>query len=226
VDATASPERPQEGVVQYQCRLIDSSAATEPEIAELIRWRHELFVRDVIGCNMDRYGACYGNLSMRTGAYGAGPGRREFLVSCTQTGGDEAMSAGTISRILSYDHLRNSVVAQGPCAPSSESMTHGAIYDASLEIRAIVHGHDSQLWRYIITGGGPHTHESIDYGTPGMAAAARTLVRDCVRRPWTHPGVLAMAGHLDGVVAWGHSIKQATERFVSVWETSRSGVGR
>ena len=99
-------------------------------------WRQELYLRDAIGCDLARYGACYGNMSVRTGDWAAGPGKREFLVSCTQTGDLERPGAEALVRVLSYDHRRNHVVAQGPCAPSSETLTHGAMYDASLEIRA------------------------------------------------------------------------------------------
>ncbi|MFT5433119.1 MAG: hypothetical protein ACI9OJ_003824, partial [Myxococcota bacterium] len=134
-----------EGVTQFTCHFESGSAPTEPEGAELQRWRREMFIRDAVGCNMDRYGACYGNMSVRTGAYAAAPGRREFLVSCTQTGGDEAPGTEALARVTHYDHRRNSVRAIGPCAPSSEALTHGAIYDADLTIRAVTHGHDAHL---------------------------------------------------------------------------------
>ncbi len=139
-----------EGVVQYTYELTAGSKPPEWAAVELATWRRELFARDALGCDMSRYGACYGNVSVRTGAWAAPPGRREFLVSCTQTGGEPDAGPARMARVLTYDHVRNHVVAQGPCPPSSESMTHGAMYDASLEIRAIVHGHDPITLRWMM----------------------------------------------------------------------------
>ncbi len=212
----------QEGVVQYTCELVAGSPPPEWAAVELTRWRGELFDRDAIGCDLSRYGACYGNVSVRTGAWAAAPGRREFLVSGTQTGGQADAGPSSLSRVLTYDHQRNHVVAQGPCAPSSESMTHGAMYDASLEIRAIVHGHDPVLWRWLLAVGAPRTPPDVDYGTMAMARHAKAVVRQAASSPWRLPGVLAMAGHLDGVVAWGASVEQATRRFLAAWDAARN----
>lgn len=213
-----------EGVVQYTCELTAASAAWESQARDLCRWREELFVRDAIGCRPERgYGACYGNVSVRCGQFAQAPGRREFLVSCTQSGGLASAGPDSLARVLRYDHQHNHVVAQGPCPPSSETMTHGAIYDADLDIRAVVHGHDPVLWSFLLSEGAPHTPANVDYGTPEMARWARQLVRQSRITPWRYPGILAMAGHQDGVVAWGQSPKQATERFLLAWSAARPG---
>ena len=211
----------QEGVVQFRYELTTGSPPADSEVRDLVRWRRELFGRDVIGCDLGRYGACYGNMSARTGTWAAPPGRREFLVSGTQTGGDPVGGRELLVRVVRYDHARNLVVAQGPCAPSSETMTHGAIYDASLAVRAVVHGHDPALWRWLLAQGAPRTAETVAYGTPAMAEAARSLVEADRRHPWRLAGIFAMAGHEDGVVAFGASVAQATERFIAAWGESR-----
>ncbi|MFT7622465.1 MAG: ribulose-5-phosphate 4-epimerase/fuculose-1-phosphate aldolase [Myxococcota bacterium] len=215
-----------EGVVQFTFRLESASPPTERAAVELTRWRAKLFERDAIGCDLSRYGACYGNVSVRTGPWAAPPGRREFLVSGTQTGGIAGAGPSTLCRVLAYDHERNRVIAQGPVPPSSETMTHGAIYDAALDIRCVVHGHDPVLWRWILDQAGPHTPPDVAYGTPEMAAAARRVVRSPQVRSWRCPSVLAMAGHEDGVIAWGASPKQATQRFLAAWDASRDGEQR
>lgn len=211
---------PREGVVQYTCALTPGCAPTEREGRDLSLWRRALFSLDVIGCDMSRYGACYGNVSVRTGTWAAPAGRREFLVSCTQTGGDPDAGPASLARVIRYDHVRNHVVAVGCCPPSSEAMTHGAMYDASLDVRAIVHGHAPRLWGWLLANQAPSTPRHVDYGTPEMAAAARAIVRGADSAHWAYPGVLAMAGHEDGVVAWGSSPKHATQRFLSVYEAA------
>lgn len=213
-----------EGVTKYTFELSSASPPTELEAREITRFRQALFDIDAIGCDLSRYGACYGNVSVRTGPWAAPPGRREFLVSCTQTGGLPDAGPSSLCRVLHYDHGRNRVAAQGSCPPSSETMTHGAIYDASLEVRAVVHGHDPALWRWLLDSGAPHTPPGVDYGTPEMANHARHIVRAAMRKPWRFPGILAMAGHEDGVVAWGASPRQATERFLAAWSAARAAV--
>jgi ribulose-5-phosphate 4-epimerase/fuculose-1-phosphate aldolase len=213
---------PKEGVVQYRCELHPGSPATEAQIRALALARQELFVRDAIGCDLSRYGACYGNVSMRTGSWAAGPGRREFLVSCTATGGEHELNATRISRVMHYDHENNFVIAQGPCPPSSESMTHGAIYDASLDVRAVVHGHDPKLWQWLLDEQAPSSPPEVDYGTPEMAESARQLVQNGITRPWRFPGVIAMAGHQDGVVGYGATVEQAITHFLAAYDASRS----
>ncbi len=215
-----------DGVVRFQFDLHPGSAATEHEAQLLCRWRQRLYDLDVIGCDLSRYGACYGNVSIRTGPWAAGPGRREFLVSCTQSGGQSHAGPETLCRIIAYDHRLNRVSAQGPCPPSSETLTHGAMYDASLELRAIVHGHAPRLWRYVLDEGGPATPPEVEYGTPEMADEARRIVREAKRKVWRLSGVLAMAGHEDGVIAWGSSAKEATERFITAWETAEGSPPR
>ena len=101
----------QEGVVQYRCELDVGSPATEIQVQTLAQWRRELFALDAIGCDLSRYGACYGNVSVRTGPWAAGPGRREFLVSCTTTGGDAELDATRVARVFYYDHQLNFVRA-------------------------------------------------------------------------------------------------------------------
>lgn len=211
-----------EGVVQFGYRLTPAPPPRDPVVGELTRWRAELFRRDTIGCDLSRYGACYGNLSARTGPYAMAPGRREFLVSCTQTGGDPVGGAATLVRVVGYDHGRNHVTSVGSCPPSSETMTHGAMYDASLDVRAVVHGHDPRLWRWLLSTDAPRTPEAVAYGTPAMARAAFDCVRQDHERPWRQPGVLAMAGHEDGVVAWGGTVAEAARRFLSAWHVART----
>ncbi len=206
-----------EGVTQFSCVLEAASPGTSPELQDLQAARHGLFLRDVVGCDLRRYGACYGNLSARVGPWAAPPGRREFIVSCTQTGADPDPGAASWVRVRRYDHRQNRVWATGPCAPSSESLTHGALYDAALSVRAVVHGHDRQTWLWLLANGAPATPADVGYGTPEMAAAASGVVA----KTWRYPNVFAMSGHEDGVVTYGESVAAATRAFLAVWEAAR-----
>jgi ribulose-5-phosphate 4-epimerase/fuculose-1-phosphate aldolase len=211
-----------EGVIQFTYDLITGGSPSRVEVEELTRWRAELFSRDSIGGDLSRYGACYGNVSIRTSPDGAPSGQRGFIVSCTQTGDVQTPDRDCYCRVQSYSHRANHVVAIGVCAPSSEALTHGAMYDASDHIRAIVHGHDAILWQWMQASGAPGTPSDVDYGTVEMANAARRVVQECASNQWVYPGVLSMNGHKDGVIAWGSTPRQATTRYVAAWNASRT----
>lgn len=142
-------------------------------------------------------GVGFGNLSVRLGS--------GFLISGTQTGHLKELSSSHIVLVRQFNIKGNEIWSTGQTKPSSESMTHGAVYSANSEIGAVVHGHHLQLWEY----GLKHwksTPESIPYGTSDMANAVIRLVEqvDCIS------GLLAMAGHPGGVLAWGGSLESAT----------------
>ena len=212
---------PDEGVIRFSYELIERHGLPSRWLGELQRWRRELFSRDSIGGDLTRYGASYGNVSVRIDDAPTTPGHRAFLVSCTQTGGLIEPGPECYCVVRRYSHIRNHVVAEGTCPPSSESLTHAAMYDASDHIRAIVHGHDPNLWRWLQQRGAPATPQDVDYGTVAMAAAASRTIALASVRPWSFPGILSMNGHLDGVIAWGTTPEQATTRYLNAWNASR-----
>ena len=136
---------PQEGVTKFeaQCRsgLLPVSRFGRL-FAELQAWRQIMFQLNLIGQDPARYeGAGYGNVSARVPPHGRGRGQRAFLVTGTQTGGRGLLTLSDYCVVESYDIAANRVVSVGQASPSSESMTHGALYDANPGIRFVFHGH-------------------------------------------------------------------------------------
>jgi ribulose-5-phosphate 4-epimerase/fuculose-1-phosphate aldolase len=210
----------EEGVVQFQAFLERTGRVHLSNFVDFVRARQLLFDLEAIGGDMERYGAAFGNVSVRTGG-AAPPGRRSFAITCTQSGGDRTLLSDRWVKVVRYDCVQNSVHAVGPCPPSSESMTHGAIYDASLDIRCVLHGHDPRLWSTLLTLSQPHVPSEFTYGTPEMGIAVSELVRESTTSTWALPGVLAMAGHRDGFLAWGTSPVEAADNFLNAWTASR-----
>ena len=90
--------------------------------------------------------------------------------------------------------------------PSSEALTHAAVYAQDAALRAVVHGHTPELWRHARALGLPVTDEAVPYGSPEMAREVDRLFRETdVRRH----RLFAMGGHEDGVVAFGRSLDEA-----------------
>ena len=75
------------------------------------------------------------------GAPSSPRGARPFLVSGTQTGGLSCVSLDDFALVERYRIASNQVDSRGLTSPSSEAMTHGAIYDLGSTIGFVFHGH-------------------------------------------------------------------------------------
>ncbi|MBI2668625.1 class II aldolase/adducin family protein [Candidatus Woesearchaeota archaeon] len=209
-----------EGVIKFtsvhQRQKLYFDTQIRQQLQELNSWRRKLFELDVIGCDLSRYGACYGNVSMRYVlpesihySFPKAPGYRAFLVTGTQTGNLEDVTEQHYARVYRYDHRKNRVWSEGPIEPSSESMTHGAIYDLPLElnIRYVIHIHAPQLWQKASQLGIPATAEKVAYGTPEMAAEVQRLFHGT---DLAQKSILAMGGHQDGIIAFGATVEETS----------------
>ena len=89
--------------------------------------------------------------------------------------------------------------------PSSESLTHAAIYESDPTISAVIHCHDSVLWATLLDRA-PTTSKSVAYGTPEMAYEIMRLfkVSDVRSRE-----IFVMAGHEAGIVTFGKNLEDA-----------------
>ncbi len=185
---------------------------TKKELVELNTWRHRMFVKDVIGCDISRYGACYGNVSIRTDQQIHAKRFRSFLISATQTGNLEHIGEQHYARVYHYDHRKNKVWSEGPKEPSSESMTHGAIYDLPLDIKVIFHIHSPQLWHDAVKLGIMISNPNIAYGTPEMAQEVHRLFQE---ENLTQKKIFSMGGHEDGIIAFGENTEQVAQLLLS-----------
>ena len=205
-----------EGVIKFQCDHGGSAGDLRRHgqvIAELRAWRLVMKQLAVLGCDSSRYGgAGFGNLSARVGPPSAPLGRRQMIVSASQTGRLDDVGIEHFCLIERYDIDRNQVVSRGHDLPSSESLTHAALYDLGPHIRAVLHGHAPQLWHKARALRLPQTRPEVPYGTREMA---REMARVHRETTFAEVGVLAMAGHEDGIVAVGRSLDEAGQRLVT-----------
>lgn len=199
------PPEAEEGVIKFKAEHRESALEPRRYVAAaraLLQWRARLFDLGLVGQDPARYGgAGFGNLTTRLTATGRD---RPFLVTGTQTGGLRDLELSQLCVVDDWDETRNLVWSHGPILPSSESMTHGALYADDRRIRFIFHGHSPTIWHNAARAGLPITGPSIAYGTPEMAEAVRRLRRE-------NPGrrVIVMGGHEDGVISWGASGEEA-----------------
>jgi ribulose-5-phosphate 4-epimerase/fuculose-1-phosphate aldolase len=211
--ATGTPSA--EGVIKFdvahQTQILALGSWGEAW-ASFMGWRRLLFEVGVIGIDPQRYeGAGFGNMSFRLPPLSTHRGQRSFLITGTQTGGKETLALSDCAQVKRYDIRSNAITSLGETKPSSEALTHGAIYDLSPAIRFVFHGHVPALWHHAKTLGLPTTHPKVEYGTQDMALEMRRLYRDT---NLSETRCLAMAGHEDGMIAFGRTAQEAGTVFV------------
>lgn len=108
--------------------------------------------------------------------------------------------------VESHDAEANHVTSRGPVAPSSESLTHGAIYGTSPVLRCVLHGHAPAIWRHAAKLHLPVTSAKVEYGTQEMASEVARLYRSSNA---SDLGVMVMGGHEDGVLSFGRTPDEA-----------------
>lgn len=190
----------EEGVIKYQLRFTPGPSPHDPRLPELIAWQRILQGLGFLGRDPERYGGlAYGNLSLRLEGYG-------FVISASQCADQPRPSAKDYCLVTAWDCAGNRLVAQGPARPSSESLTHAALYDADPTIGCIVHGHAPEIWQRREALGLASTRPEVAYGTPAMASEMARLYRE---HGFRGRGALAMGGHQDGVVSFGRTCDEA-----------------
>lgn len=202
-----------EGIIKFEARHVEGPlpASLKAAAADVLAWR-EIFTRlGLVGQAAYRYeGAGFGNISARVGPFPGGLGARAFLITGTQTGGRHCMDLGGLSLVRRYELARGVVHSEGEITPSSESMTHGALYDLGPHIRFVVHAHCPEIWRAARTLRLPITAPQIAYGTPQMALEIQRMARTRLNQ-----GVLVMGGHQDGVLAFGRSAEETSSALLT-----------
>jgi L-ribulose-5-phosphate 4-epimerase len=186
-----------EGVIKFNLEFEEQSLVKTLDIAELSAWRSIFKDLGLIGQDPDRYdGYGFGNISMRL--------PQGFLISGTQTGGLDQLELQDYAHCLDWDLAQNVIRAIGSSKPSSESLSHAAVYDVQSGASCAFHVHSPELWRNAASLGIETTDPGVPYGTPEMA-------REVERRLKTmaSPGIFSMGGHEDGIFTFGASLKAA-----------------
>ena len=192
----------EEGVTKFDLAFTPAAPLPDAPLAVLNAWRSILWRLGLIGQDPARYGGVgFGNVSQRLKSASA----LRFVISGTQTGALAALDARHYAVVSACHPARNRVDAEGPIAPSSESLTHGMLYRVDPAIRFIFHVHSSDIWSAPALDL-PRTADRIAYGTPAMA---REMARLWRRGALARQRVLIMGGHTDGVIAFGRTAEQA-----------------
>jgi hypothetical protein len=197
----------EEGIIKFQQIFIKKQPLSYETIGELNCWRGALFLYGLIGRDPKRYnGAAYGNVSQRIEPYDAPIKKRKFIITGTQTGKLEELTEEHYTTVVEYNYESNSVVTEGPIKASSESMTHGSMYDCDKKIRYVFHVHAPSIWKDSKKLSIPTTKKNVEYGTPEMAEEVKRLFEESnVKKK----RIFSMGGHEDGIVTFGKTTQEA-----------------
>ena len=200
---------PSEGVIKFKFNLKMTASLEEKLFIDLEKWRAILFKMNLIGESpIEKVG--YGNLSKRLTQ-----ATNEFIITGTQTGKYPHLTGKEYTKVTKADLHKMSVEAKGPIAPSSESLTHYAIYHSCPDIHVVFHVHHNQLWNYMLKNNYPATSKDINYGTHEMAQEAQR----CIGK--NKQGIFVMSGHQDGIIAYGRSAEEAGKIILETLKQSR-----
>jgi ribulose-5-phosphate 4-epimerase/fuculose-1-phosphate aldolase len=183
--------------IKFTCERAATEIASFDGFAELNACRRKLLQLRLIG--VDANGIGFGNLSIRGGA------SNKFYITGSATGGKPELMPADCARVVAYYFERNWLRYDGSTMPSSESLTHAAVYESDTKARSVIHCHDSKLWVALLDQA-PTTSAAVNYGTPEMAYEVRRLFNatDVQNRK-----ILVMAGHEGGIVTFGKDFEEA-----------------
>lgn len=192
-----------EGVTKFSLAYTPSESLPYEALRELNAWRHICHLCGLIGQEPDRYGGFgYGNISRRL----TDEGTAAFIISGSQTGHLAELSPDDYALVTECVPVENRVVACGPIRPSSESLTHGAIYALDPGVCGVIHAHSPDIWQQARALGIPLTEPAIPYGTPELA---QEIGRLFARSDALQRGIIAMGGHEDGIITFGTTLAEA-----------------
>jgi L-ribulose-5-phosphate 4-epimerase len=188
-----------EGVIKFRLEHQPAPPLPAAQIEELNRWRAWMQIRGLLGQMETRNGPLgFGNISCRVAG--------GFIITGSQTGGLAEPGPEHFTLVREVDLERNLVYSEGPIEPSSESLTHAAVYAQEGSIRWVMHGHCASIWVQAEVLALPTTLPDVPYGTPQMAAEVARLFRE---ENAAVAGIFAMGGHRDGIVSAGKTAEEA-----------------
>ncbi len=157
----------EDGIIQFTYNLQRKALPVQYKqyISTLNHLRETLYKLKLIGVNSQGLG--YGNVSARVN-------QQEFLITASQTGHLKRLTDENYTLITNYNLDATKVTAIGLNPPSSESLTHAALYQIDPVINYVVHIHNLKMWNYFKKEK-TATPANATYGTKDLALAMQQL---------------------------------------------------
>lgn len=184
-----------DGVIKYKFDFKETQALKPIQYESIEKLRSRLYALGLIGIHE---GIGYGNISQKNS-------NGTFIVTGTQTGHLNSLQGEHYAFIEEYDDREFYLKSSGMIKPSSESLTHGTIYNLHTDIKAVIHIHSQSIWKFMLQGKYLKT-ENVAYGTQEMIDEVNRIYRDI--NPLEN-AKFVMSGHEDGVIIFGRTLEEA-----------------
>lgn len=182
-----------EGYIKFQFRKIPGTEPALDDVLDLIELRTKLYELGLLGAYEN---VSYGNVSKRVS-------KTSFIITASNTGKTKSIGTKDLVTIVSVDIENNLVNYIGEYPPSSETLTHYAIYETFQFALFVVHFHHKQLWGKL-SFKLPTTPIECEYGTIQLAKAIARQASFFLDHK--DAGVIVLGGHPDGLIAFGKSV--------------------
>lgn len=198
-----------DGVVKYSLEFKETKPLAKKECKKIERVRERLYALGMIGAYSNGIG--YGNISLRY------KNSNQFLITATQTGELSQLKPKYYSLVKDVNFNTFATSAVGASKPSSESITHAAIYALDKNINAVVHVHNEKLWNFMLENakGDYLCTNDTPYGTPQMVEDINAMYKTI--NPLSN-NAFVMKGHFEGVVTFGKNLKEAEKALYEIIE--------
>lgn len=190
-----------EGYIKFNAIWEQSEAFQSNQIDQLNKYRQLLYQMNLIGAYDNGIG--FGNIS----CLAQEGSQHSFFITGSATGNFEKLDHNHYALVQSFDIDQNELLCKGPIIASSESMSHGVIYEHCPEVKAVIHIHHLELWKKLMFQI-PTTAADASYGSPEMAYSIIDLLEHTNLR---EVKAFVMQDHEEGIFAFGASLKEAFE---------------
>lgn len=192
-----------EGYIKFESVLKKTKELKPEDVKELNKIRNYFFQKKLIG--MYRNGVGFGNVSSRYE-------KNKFIVTGSATGNLKRLNKNHYTVITDWNFFKNKVIYSGRIKPSSETMSHLAVYESDPLTKIVIHIHSRKLWKKL-KNKVPTTDPRATFGTPDLAFSIKKVLKKKSNR---EQGILVMAGHQDGIMFFGENwedILKNTKKF-------------
>lgn len=185
----------EEGYIKFDFKFNKTKSTEKSKIVDLNNYRQKLYNLKLIGAYPNKVG--YGNISMRD--------NKNIIISGSKTGNYKKLNESHYSIVSKYDFHKNKIFCSGAIKPSSETLTHAAIYECDKKIGAVIHVHNLEMWKKYLNKL-PTTLKSIKYGTPEMAFEIQRLYH---QTDFKEKQIAVLEGHKEGIISFGKNLSEA-----------------
>lgn len=201
----------EQGYIKYKSIREKGFIPETKEFTLLNQARTTLHEMKLIGVYDNGIG--FGNISIRFIS-------NHFIISGSATGGKKKLKKGDYAFIKSIDIEKNEVNYIGQINASSESMSHGVIYETLPEVNCVIHIHNKQIFEFMLKNNYSKTPKNIEYGTVKFAQAIKVLIASLAPKY----GLFVTEGHEEGVFVYGDSIQVAMDQVRQIYNNIRPNI--